>query len=286
MLAPKPYCLQLSRKLVVFAQVVALGMLSSLGACGGGSSVTGGGGSGAPALITEIQHPATGGSTCGTFGGATMTTCTLPVTATGAGHFGIVTIAVLSQSTTPTHITSITDNMGGTWIQPSTTSGSGCYFTSIGESVGTVACAYNLTLAAGVTSITVDWDVFTNEGARLDFREYSFTGTSVAFDAAGQFENSGTVTAPFAWASPTGLTGTNDVIVQVISPCCGTPTGISAPYGNLNATSFYGSADLLNSVSTIAPTSGSTDPGPFVIGWIAIKEAATPMTQDIAATSQ
>jgi hypothetical protein len=279
LLAPKPYSLRLSGKLFFFVQVAALGMLGSLGACGGGSSATGGGGSGAPATITEIQHPATGPTTCGTFGGTTTTTCTLQVTATGAGHFGIVTIAVLSQSTTPTHITSITDNMGGTWIQPSITSGSGCYFTSVGESVGTVACAYNLTLAAGVTSITVNWDIFTNEGARLDFREYSFNGASVEFDAAGQFENLGTVTAPFAWASPSGLTGTNDVIVQVISPCCGTPTGISAPYGNLNATSFYGSADLLNSVSTTAPTSGSTDPGAFVIGWIAIKELPTQPTQ-------
>jgi len=282
LLAPKPYSLRLSRKLFVFVQVAALGMVGSLGACGGGSSVTGGGGgSGARASITEIQHPATGATTCGTFGGTTTTTCTLPVTATGAGHFGIVTIAVLSTGDAPTQITSITDNMGGTWIQPSTTSGSGYYFTSIGDLVGTVACAYNLTLAEGVTSITVNWDLFTNEGARLDFREYSFTGPSVAFDAAGQFENLGTVTAPFAWASPSGLTGTNDVIVQAISPCCGTPTGISAPYGNLNATSFYGSADLLNSVSTTAPTSGSTDPGQFVIGWIAIKEQAAPITQDI-----
>jgi Malectin domain/Legume lectin domain/Chitobiase/beta-hexosaminidase C-terminal domain len=227
----------------------------------------------AHATITEVQHPTTTSTQCGTFGGSTMTTCTLPVTATGAGHFGIVTIAILSQSTTPTHITSITDNKGGTWIQPSTTSGQGCYFTSDGDFVGTVGCAYNLTLAAGVTSITVNWDLLTNEGARFDFREYSYTGSGVAFDTAGQFLKSGTVTAPFAWAAPSGLTGTNDVIVQAISPCCGTPTGISAPYGNLNATSFYGSADLLNSVSTTAPTSGSSDAGQFVIGWIAIKES-------------
>jgi len=226
----------------------------------------------AQATITEVQHPFTSATQCGTFGGTTTTTCTLTFPATGAGHFGIVTIAVLSQVVPPTHITSITDNKGGTWIQPSTTNGSGCYYSSAGDLVGTIACGYNLTLAAGVTSITVSWDVLTSEGARFDFREYSYTGSSVSFDNAGQFNNLGTVTDPFTWASPSGLTGKNDVIVQAISPCCGTPNSISAPYGNLNATSFYGSADLLNSVSTTAPTSDSSDAGKFVIGWIALKE--------------
>ena len=251
--------------------------------------MTGGGGSGAPATITEIQHPFTSATQCGGFRTTTTTTCTLPVTATGEGHFGIVTIAVLSQSTTPTHITSIADNMGGVWIQPSTTSGSGCYFTSVGDTVGTIACAYNLTLAAGVTSITVDWDLLTNEGARLDFREYSFTGGSVEFDNAGQLvcQTFGGVTCPVTanpipWASPTGLTGSNDVIVQAIGSGAGSQESVSAPYGNLNTTSFYGSADLLNSTSTTAPTSISSDPSQYVIAWIAIKEIPT---TDIAQTS-
>jgi hypothetical protein len=164
----------------------------------------------AHATITEVQHPFTSATQCGTFGGTTTTTCTLTFPATGAGHFGIVTIAVLSQVVPPTHITSITDNKGGTWIQPSTTNGSGCYYSSAGDLVGTIACGYNLTLAAGVTSITVSWDVLTNEGARFDFREYSYTGSSVSFDNAGQFTNLGTVTDPFIWASPSGLTGNNE----------------------------------------------------------------------------
>ena len=226
----------------------------------------------AHATITEVQHPATTSTQCGTFGGTTTTTCTLPVTATGVGHFGILTIAVESQSTTPTHIISITDNMGGTWIQPSTTSGQGCYFTSDGDFVGTIGCAYNLTLPAGVTSITVGWDLLTNEGARFDFREYSYTGSSVAFDNAGQFLNSGTVTNPFAWAAPSGLTGTNDVIVQGMSTNTGAPDSISAPYGNLNTASFYASVDALNTVSTTAPTGNSTNAGRFIVGWIAIRE--------------
>src|ERR1700733_15387906 len=221
----------------------------------------------AHATITEVQHPQTSSTQCGNFGTTTTTTCTLTFPATGTGHFGIVTIAVLSQSTAPTHVTSITDNKGGSWLQAS-----GCYFSTVGDVSGTVACAYNLDLAAGVTSITINWDLLNNEGARFDFREYSYTGSGVAFDAAGvKTVLTGTVTNPFTWATPSGLSGTNDVIVQVLSPCCGGQTAITT-YGNLNSSSFYASADLLNTTSTVAPTSTSTDPGIYIVGWIAIRE--------------
>jgi Legume lectin domain/Chitobiase/beta-hexosaminidase C-terminal domain/Fn3 associated len=232
----------------------------------------------AHATITEVQHPVTSSTQCGTFGGTTTTTCTLPVTATGTGHFGIVTVAVLSKGGSPTHVTSITDNKGGTWLQPS-----GCYFSDTSDRVGTIACAYNLTLAAGVTAITANWDILTNEGARLDFREYSYSGASVALDNTGQLLNVSTgIVNPIVWAKPSGLTGTNDVIVQAIGSGSGTQAGVTT-YGNLNATSFYGSADLLNTTSTTAPTSTSSAPSSYVMAWIAIRESQS--GQESSATS-
>ena len=221
----------------------------------------------AHATITEVQHPFTSATQCGTFGGTTTTSCTLAVAATGSGHFGIVTIAILSQVVTPTHITSVTDNKGGVWVLVPA-----CYYSSVGDVAGTIGCAYNLNLAAGVTSVTVNWDLLTNEGARFDFREYSYTGTSVSFDNAGQLVRLTGVTNPFPWATPSGLTGTNDVIVQAVSTGAGTQESITT-YGNLNATSFYGSADLLNTTSTTAPTSVTTDISQYVASWIAIKES-------------
>src|ERR1700734_1053964 len=213
----------------------------------------------AHATITEVQHPLTTPTQCST----TVVTCTLTVAATRAGHFGIVTVAVLSVPTMT--VTSVTDNKGGTWIVvPACAASQGVY--------GTIGCAYNLNLAAGVTSVTGNWNVVAPEGSRLDFREYSYTGVSVSFDNAGVLSHPTGGENPVVGATPSGLTGTNDVIVQAITSGAGTASSVTT-YGNLNSTSFYYTADLLNSVSTTAPQFTISFPAVFAAAWIAISES-------------
>ena len=195
--------------------------------------------------FTLIQHPQTTNTTCST----TVNTCTLSVASTGSGHFGVVTVGLLAAANS--WVTSITDNQGGTWIVPGNTGSGGCYLYA--GVYGTTGCAYNLTLPAGVTSITGTWSSVVPEGARMDFREYSYTGGSVQLDNIGTYSDPSTPVTTITGISPV-LSGTDDVIVQAFSSGSSHATGVTT-YGDANiGDSLYGSADLLNTTSTVAPT--------------------------------
>ena len=195
--------------------------------------------------ITEIQHPQTGSSTCS----RTVNTCTLAVASTGSGHFGIVMITLLSSQNT--WVTSITDNQGGTWTVPGSGGSGGCY--QFAGSYGTTGCAYNLTLSPGVTSITGTWSSVVPEGAEMDFREYSYTGTAVSLDNIGTFGHPSSGATTISGIAPV-LSGTNDVIVQSFASGSDHATAVTT-YGNANmGDDYFGSADLLNTTSTTAPT--------------------------------
>ncbi len=195
--------------------------------------------------FTLIQHPQTTNTTCST----TVNTCTLTVASTGSGHLGVVTVALLAAKNT--WVTSVTDNMGSTWTVPGNAGSGGCYLYN--GNYGTTGCAYNLSLPAGVTSITATWSSAVPEGARFDFREYSYTGGGIAFDGIGTTQDSSTPVTTIVGVTPV-LSGTNDVIIQAFSSGSSHATGVTT-YGDANiGDSLYGSADLLNTTSTVAPT--------------------------------
>jgi hypothetical protein len=202
-------------------------------------------GSGTAPSFTLIQHPQTLGSTCST----TVANCTLSVAPTGSGHFGVVMITLLSASNT--WVTAVTDNQGGSWTVPGNTGSGGCY--QFAGPYGTTGCAYNLTLPAGVTSITATWSSVVPEGARMDFREYSYTGGSVALDNIGTFADPTNPVTTIVGVTPV-LSGSNDVIIQSFASGSGAATAVTT-YADANiGVSYFGSADLLNTTTTVAPT--------------------------------
>jgi len=195
--------------------------------------------------ITLVQHPQTTDTTCST----AVNTCTLTVASTGSGHFGVVTIALHSDANN--WVTGITDNHGGTWTVPGSAGSGGCYLYS--GVFGTTGCGYNLTLPAGVTSITATWNSVAAKGARMDFREYSYTGGSIQLDNIGAYSDPSTAVTTITGISPV-LSGTNDVIIQSFSSGSSSATGVTT-YGDANiADNLYASADLLNTTATVAPT--------------------------------
>jgi hypothetical protein len=216
------------------------------------------------ATITEIQHPQTSPSTCS----KTVNTCTLTVAPTGSGHFAVVMITLLSA--TNTWVTSITDNQGGQWTVPGSSGSGGCYL--YGGVYGTTGCAYSFTLPAGVTSITGTWSSVVPEGALFDFREYSYTGPSVSLDSIGTFSHPTNSATTVIGISPV-LSGANEVIIQSFASGSDRATGVTV-YGNANiGNAYFGSADLLNTTSTTAPTFPlCCTTAAYAVIYVAIKE--------------
>jgi IPT/TIG domain/Chitobiase/beta-hexosaminidase C-terminal domain len=200
-----------------------------------------------PGTFALVQHPQT--NSCST----TAATCSITVAPTGANNLGVVMITLLSA--TNTWVTSVTDNEGGTWTVPGSNGSGGCY--QYAGTFGTNGCAYNLSLPAGVTTITANWSSVVPEGARMDFREYSFSGGAVALDSFGVANGTSSPanTSPntITGVTPT-LTGTNDVIVQAFASGSSAATAVTV-YGDANiGYSYFGSADLLNTASKTPPT--------------------------------
>jgi hypothetical protein len=87
----------------------------------------------------------------------------------------------------------------------------------------------------------------------MDFREYSYTGGSVALDNIGTFADSSNPVSTIVGVSPV-LSGSNDVIIQSFASGSGSAS-VGTTYADWNVgISYFGSADLLNSTSTVAPT--------------------------------
>jgi hypothetical protein len=87
----------------------------------------------------------------------------------------------------------------------------------------------------------------------MDFREYSYTGGSVALDNVGTYADSLNPTSTIVGVTPV-LSGSNDVIIQSFASGSGSATAVNT-YADANiGISYYGSADLLNTTSTVPPT--------------------------------
>jgi hypothetical protein len=92
---------------------------------------------------------------------------------------------------------------------------------------------------------------------RMVFLEYSFTGSSVAFDTSNHINHNSASTSQVGPAIT--LTGTNDAIVQFLSMSgSSVVTSINQSYVIENTSSGSGqahsAADLINTTSNTAPT--------------------------------
>jgi hypothetical protein len=107
----------------------------------------------------------------------------------------------------------------------------------------------------------------------VNFAEYSFTGTSVSFDACNNRDQS-TAAANIAGATLGSLTGTNDVIVQVGS-FAGTASACGSQGGTNGNPSSFPTGDafcgFINTTTTTANTYTSTS-GRAALSVLAMKE--------------
>jgi hypothetical protein len=87
----------------------------------------------------------------------------------------------------------------------------------------------------------------------MDFREYSYTGGSVALDNIGTYADPTNPVSTIVGVTPV-LSGSNDVIIQSFASGSGAATAVGT-YADANiGVSYFGSADLLNTTATVPPT--------------------------------
>lgn len=186
------------------------------------------------ATITLVQHVVN--NAC------SGTTCVLSPAATGAGHILIIGLA----AQLPNRTISTLSAGCGSWAHGASQAGSNVNGAS-------TDAQYCLNSTAGVTSITV-----TLAGGSVtnvaELMEYSFTGASVAYDTSNNVLNS--VNTNRVGVDLTALTGTNDLLYQVIALTSGgiSPTAISGAYTSANDFGVkYGFASAVNTVGGSAP---------------------------------
>ena len=199
--------------------------------------------------ITSVSDTNNGGSSNGTATlvqkasnaacSSSSASCSMTVAATGAAHLLVVSAAWPGAFS----ISSVSG--GGTWVCPAAAVGAD------NGSLGSAMC-YVLSSTAGATTITVNSSAVPGGGWVVDFREYSPTAT-VSFDTAGNVADSTNCTS--CSGVPLTLTGTNDLIVQLVNPT-GTVTAVSSGWGNTDfpGPNYVGSADKIGTSSGAAPT--------------------------------
>jgi hypothetical protein len=136
---------------------------------------------------------------------------------------------------------------GGTW-----TGGSGTHYAVYNATYGGgIAWAYNLGNGGGCTSVTVTMtSAETSSGWTLAYDEWNRGGGSPTFDAFSSTNANTTSCTSCSGSAFSGLTGTSDVLIQVIAD--GSSTGApSTPYV-WDTDEFI--AYALNSTQTTAPT--------------------------------
>ena len=196
------------------------------------------GSGGGSATITLVQKTITPSGTCS----STSNTCTIAVSSTGAGHAGVI----LAENATGSSVT--ISSISG-WTIPS-----GCH--AFSSAVGSINCAYNLSLAGGVTSFTVTWSSSTPGFSRISFYEYSTTGTGIVLDAGATPISSSTNSTSTTPAGVTlAISGTSDVIVQAIATSGAVVNSVATPYSAfLASSSQFGSSNYLNTSTSPAST--------------------------------
>ena len=191
----------------------------------------------------------------------TAATCALTVTSTGSGHVGVILFSVGNNGT---NILNSVTGGGGTWVIPV-----GCQAHDSTAGVG-VGCAYNLSLASGVTSITCNWQT-TNPGAGTGctfYEEIPSTG-SATLDTTGSHDNTSTATTQ---PGPTlTLTGASDFCAQVTGVGVGAPTAISGSYVFDGGANFNAVAHILNTASGAAITWTNSGTSTSAVGAICLK---------------
>lgn len=186
-----------------------------------------------------IQHQmfSTSGSTGSGSCASGTSTCTVNVSAIGAGHL----LVCLPHGVSVSGVNACSGD-AGTWAEC-------CLITN-----GTLTADiwWVLSSAGGGTSITCNF-ASTSTYKECGFREYALSAGSPVFDNGSSGIRGGCVTGS-CQGFAVGITGSNDVIVQSVFASVGV-TGSS--YGNLDVSSASpggGSADLLNTNNGSAPS--------------------------------
>lgn len=199
--------------------------------------------------VTAMQS-----QTCGT-GGCTVT---LSAATTGSGHL----LYLESGDEAGTHITSVSG--GGSWVVPSA-----CALSQVVQSQNNSAsCAYNLSVASGISSLTVTM----SGGAATSFAVYEVSTSVGVFvlDAIGS-----TLNTPNALCSgycypgqPLTLSGNNDVIFQMSWDVGGSlgPNYYSRPQIPANGTVGPFNYFLVNEAAVVVLL--DSGPSPPTLTWI------------------
>jgi len=116
---------------------------------------------------------------------------------------------------------------------------------------------YTLNSASGATTITVNFNSTGTNVSQVEMFEYSFSGSSVSFDAGNNIVNATNTLR--GGVSLAALTGTNDLLIQSIAMSnSGNVTAISGAYTTTDfgnpASGGAGFAAAANSVTGTAPT--------------------------------
>lgn len=200
----------------------------------------------ADATWALVQHPnnlCTGASTCA----VTLTQNT------GSGNLLVISVSGGASATRT--ISSI--SAGGTFVH--------CSNCSANAAGNIVDQGWVLSSTGGVSSITVTLSGSATFFAEID--EYSTSSGPAIADTSG----SGTeATCTSCAGKALALGGSNDVIVQVISPN-GSASNITAPYSNPNDASASSTAGALNQSAGTAPT-WTTTSGVAAVAAVAFKE--------------
>lgn len=206
---------------------------------GSGASAESGTGAGAafptnitPGAWTLVQHTmfSTSGSAGSGSCAAGTATCTVNVTAIGAGHL----LVCLPHGISVSGVNACTGD-GDTWANEC------CAITS-----GTLTADlwWVLTSHGGGTSVTCNF-ASTSTYKECGLREYALSNGSPVSDSGGAF----TATCTNCNGESLTVTGSNEVIIQSIFGTAGT-SSVTGGYGNLDAsTSGGGNADMLNTTN-------------------------------------
>lgn len=180
--------------------------------------------------ITQVSgHDDTNGNV--TIPSCSAGVCTMHIQSTSSGH---LLFLWLWNETTNAFISSITDSGSESWVVPA-----GCKKSALSNGTPyTVSCAYVLSSASGVTTLTLNEAVASGTPGFAMY-EVSRTGGSFVFDASA----AGTVTNGTQYQVTTPaltITGTNDLAFQTLAEQGGPVAGCAsanAPYlGYLSTT--------------------------------------------------
>lgn len=192
----------------------------------------------------------------------TAGSCTISVTATGAGHLGIVTVATTNNVT----ISSITGF---------SLCGATCQAFDGAGSAGAIDAAYDLSLTGGLTAITVNFSNTVGAGV-AKFTEWAYTAGPILLDTSASVLRS---VAANPQISPSfTLTGTSDLVLQFCNSSANMAS-VSSPYNtspspDLSTCTGWNFNTAFNTAANW--TAVSNYHGAF--GTLAFKETASPTT--------